>query len=298
MVSGDSSNTAYLRDPESGLTLVEVMLATLVGAIILGASATFLVDATRIARRERNRAETHQAGRVVLQFLSRDLRMAGCGLELGGGTPVDSILLTDAPPIKSNPGNTASDSNSITLRWIHGNKVTELAQNATVNDFYFRVDDASRFAVDDRIIVYDTTGDYEILNVHSVDTTLDPDAIEVRDSGASPPPLTKSWLIGSIVGVLKEVVYSQAVNADGVTRSVDGATPIQIGEQIDGLTFTYFDGPGTADNFVPAAVTQRRLIQRVEIDLSAISRTTSRPNMATYHRWSSNTEVVPRNRSF
>ena len=298
MVSRDCSNAAYLRDPETGFTLIELMLAILLTAIIFAASATFLVDATKIASRERSRAETHQAGRVVLQFLSSDLRMAGCGFDFGGGTPVDSILLTDSPPIKSTPDNTATDSNSITLRSIRGNRLTDLAQNATVNDFYFRVDDASRFAVDDRIIVYDTTGDYELLNIYSVDTTLNPDRIEVRDTGASPPVLTKAWPSGSIVGVLREVVYSPTASGDGVARSIDGATSIPIDEQIDNLMFTYFDGPGTSDIFVPATVTQRRLIQRVGINLSAISRTTSGPNMATYHRWSSNTEVVLRNRSF
>jgi prepilin-type N-terminal cleavage/methylation domain-containing protein len=63
--------------PVGGFTLVELMVAVTIGLIILAAVSQIFVTSRLSYKLEENLARVQENGRFAMEFLSRDLRMAG-----------------------------------------------------------------------------------------------------------------------------------------------------------------------------------------------------------------------------
>ena len=121
---------ASIASPRSqrGLTLVELMVALVMGMVLLAGVATVFVANKQSYRLQDSLARLQENGRFAIEFLERDIRMAGytgcknlvlkkntisdppgsntCstqGMTLDGGEPVDGFNNVGVSPVPSNP---------------------------------------------------------------------------------------------------------------------------------------------------------------------------------------------------
>ncbi len=78
---------------ESGFTLVELMIAMVAGALVLGAVMTSFLSQHRNYLAQDDVVEMQQNGRVAMDMLTRDIRMAGFD-----PTEDANATITDAQP--------------------------------------------------------------------------------------------------------------------------------------------------------------------------------------------------------
>lgn len=69
---------------ESGFTMIELMVAFVVGLIVLGAATELFKAGMDVSAMVAERAEMQQNARAALNLISRDVSMAGAGLPTGG----------------------------------------------------------------------------------------------------------------------------------------------------------------------------------------------------------------------
>ena len=87
-------------DRQTGMTLVEIMIALLIGVFLLAGVLQIFINARQTYRMEENLSRLQENGRFAMAFISKDLRMAGymgCA-SLSSLTPV-----IDATPQHPNP---------------------------------------------------------------------------------------------------------------------------------------------------------------------------------------------------
>ncbi len=65
------------RADQSGMTLVEIMIALLIGVFLLGGILQIFVSGKQTNRMQENLSRLQENGRFAIGFLSRDIRMAG-----------------------------------------------------------------------------------------------------------------------------------------------------------------------------------------------------------------------------
>jgi|APLak6261669570_1056073.scaffolds.fasta_scaffold00084_7 type IV pilus assembly protein PilW len=88
---------------QTGMTLVEIMIALLIGAFLLGGVLQIFINTRQSYRMQENLSRLQENGRFAMEFISRDLRMAGymgCA-SLGSLTP--NFIATPQNPPNSNP---------------------------------------------------------------------------------------------------------------------------------------------------------------------------------------------------
>ena len=87
------------HDPsESGTTLPELLVGTLLFSILFLAVTSTFLDTTRKSHNNTVVMNTEDEVHTVLDFLSADLRMAGAGMPLGQGSfRIELVALGDAP---------------------------------------------------------------------------------------------------------------------------------------------------------------------------------------------------------
>ena len=75
-----------LRNPKSqhGFTLLELMIASVIGLIMMAAMTSLFRQATNVAFTVTQRAETQQNMRTAIELMTKDISMAGAGLPTGG----------------------------------------------------------------------------------------------------------------------------------------------------------------------------------------------------------------------
>lgn len=93
------------RSNQNGLTLVELMVALTIGSLVLLFLVEIFAQASHNARVQRNVAWLQQDGRVAIEAISREVRLAGF---VPAGYSVDSLTACSAP---TNCGATVPASN-------------------------------------------------------------------------------------------------------------------------------------------------------------------------------------------
>jgi len=73
-----------LRKGQHGLSLMEALVALLIGAIVLTAGATLVTKALQITDLITVRTEMQQDGRAAINSLLKDLSLSGTGMPVGG----------------------------------------------------------------------------------------------------------------------------------------------------------------------------------------------------------------------
>lgn len=91
--------------PIAGFTLVEVMVAVTIGLIILAAVSQIFATSRMSYKLEENLARVQESGRFAMEFLSRDLRMAGYAGCVNVNQALNASANYTASNLLNNPSN-------------------------------------------------------------------------------------------------------------------------------------------------------------------------------------------------
>ena len=72
---------------QTGMTLIEIMIALLIGVFLLGGVLQIFVGSKQTNRMQEGLSRLQESGRFAMDFLSRDIRMAGSWGCHGGPSP-------------------------------------------------------------------------------------------------------------------------------------------------------------------------------------------------------------------
>lgn len=97
------------RSSNSGFTLVELLVTTLISTIILGASLSLIVDQRKQFLTDQNRTQTSQNLRAGMDLIGTDIKLTGERLEEDFEQP--GVMLIDA-----SHANNTSDSDELILQ--------------------------------------------------------------------------------------------------------------------------------------------------------------------------------------
>ena len=241
-------NVARLQ-PRAGFTIMELMVAMMIGLVVLGAVYRLMITQTNAYGKQRELADVRETARSGTTLLSRDLRHAASG----GGAVV------------------AMSTNSITLRSVRGVGIV-CAKHPTLPRYgLWRTAGKIEAALDDSALIYQVGRErWQRVKVTNVGTPAAMGIANCAWAGTRVPDLviqvavnTKSDTIGIKIGApfrsFRRVQYAQYMLDDRwwLGRKI-GASPNY--EQLTGplrasggLSLSYFDTLG-APTAIPGAV--------------------------------------------
>jgi len=79
---------------DRGFTLIEVMIALVIAAIISAAAFTILTTTNKSLRANEQTVDTQQNVRIAMELLSRDIKLAGFG---NPGVPIGNCTYSSIP---------------------------------------------------------------------------------------------------------------------------------------------------------------------------------------------------------
>jgi type IV pilus assembly protein PilW len=100
---------------EEGMTLIEVMVATVVTIIVVMAAMTIVVTSNKATQVNEQAADTQQNVRLAMDLISQDIKLAGFNMTSAVGTCVVGTLNLPAPivPIDNVPGGAVGAINDV-----------------------------------------------------------------------------------------------------------------------------------------------------------------------------------------
>lgn len=88
----------YLKHlKQQGFSLIEVMIALVIGIILLGGAVNIFISNNSVYRLESELSRMQESGRFLIEIMSKEIRMAGFSGCSSRGT-IDINVMTDTPP--------------------------------------------------------------------------------------------------------------------------------------------------------------------------------------------------------
>lgn len=277
---------------QAGMTLVEIMIALLIGAFLLAGVMQIFVHTRQSNRMQENLSRLQENGRFAMEFLGRDLRMAGymgCA-SLDAVTPVIDASPqnpNDNPAVAFNNLSAISGFNNIANNWnasacsasnlCSANTDAITVQYAGSCDGYLTGNMANDNA-NVQILAANTCNirQYDTVLISDcgaadvfIDTSNDvPNATKQTlahaDNQNTSPKLSKVYGPGAEVFVFRSYSYFIRTGASGrpalwrldnTKEAVAGTNPIELLEGIENFQILYgedTDADGAANYYVPA----------------------------------------------
>lgn len=117
---------------QTGMTLIEIMIALLIGAFLLGGVIQIFIGTKQTNRMQENLSRLQENGRFAMDFISKDIRMAGYW---GCLNPLVGVANTDVDGTNDNAAGTADNiqdgTDTITIRGAFDSSKTTLPTNTT-----------------------------------------------------------------------------------------------------------------------------------------------------------------------
>ena len=294
---------------QQGLSLIELMIAVVLGIFITGGMLQLFVNGNQSYRVQENLSRVQENGRFAMAFITRDLRVAGYYGCLNDATKIESNLNAGssydnyAIAIAGTNDDGPNDSDSISTSGMaqSGIFVVDIPASTSAD---LKVTDNSGLAEDDVVMVLDcTAGDlFQITNNPSVGGAAGKDEV-VHNTGAvgsGPGNFEKEFqkIYGTDAQIYKarSVRYFIAINPSNqpaLYQSVNGALAQELVEGIETMQILYgvdtsgpdINGLRTANYYMPATtpatVASLALMEDVvSIRVSLLS-TTLEDNLAT-----------------
>ncbi len=295
-------NNLYLNTKRQGFTLIEVMIAMLLGGVLLTGVLQIFISTKQTYRLQDNLSRMQENGRFAMDFISRDIRMAGfwgCA-----GTPtIENKLNSDAAfdsfntVISGDNNDSTNDpeiwngTDSITLRGASGSGIglTAPAVNLTAP---FSVTNNSGLADNDFVVISNcTSGDiFQITDIPGGNTIAHGpgNAGELGNSstqlgwGVPPappaPPATDANFYDTTAQIYKLnfVTYLIGTGSGGrpaLFRHVNGGPSQELVEGVENMQILYgedTDANGTPDYYVPAGTASLVMGQVVSIRIELL----------------------------
>lgn len=225
----------YLKN-DRGLGIVEILIASAISIVILAATTILFTRNQDILDDQTDNARVQAKGRLAIDRIEEELRMAGFGMPPNQG--ITNIGVANSISFQSNLNDirtTTPPCNPACPGFVAGN----------AGDTTLTVVNTTGFAVNDLIVIRNpNSGQTETNTVTGI-------AGNVLNLGA---PLLNTYTYGintSLVTVNKYNNVTLALAGTTITRTVDGATTTMINDvnPANGLVFNYF-GAATAANVI------------------------------------------------
>jgi len=248
--------------PATGFTLVELMVAIVLTALLVLAALSSMFNVERSWDASQEQIDVTQNTRAALEMLARDVRMAGSGFGgrtlTTGGVPGNRLHVLEPTPAASGPD---------TLHMVGSLEGTRgfTAASMPSPSAPLVLDDATGFEIDD-LVAISGRGEANLFQV----TGVDPNGREIFLSATSAYNRSHdSWPAGgyppgSRVTKVERISY-WVDEEDGITvlyRRVDTGEPVPIAYGVDNLAIRYVLADGTTSGNPP----DPSLIRSVEIE--------------------------------
>ncbi len=302
-------NIARLKSRQRGMTLIEIMIALVLGAFLLGGVLQIFLSSRQSYRMQENMSRVQENGRFAMDFLNRDIRMAdfwGC-LRNGlnnvtnnldpAGTGYDANVHGFSQGIDGTNGaagaNAALDSpDTIILRGAYDSGITVETPYGPQASSNIQITVGNDLAQSDVVLVADCTqGDiFQISNanpstggiaVHNTGAVTEPGNFNATNPlcpGANAHCLSKVYEGDASIYRLASVVYSIQNGAGGrpaLFKQFNG-TSSELVEGIENMQVLYgedTDGNGTPDYYVPAGTAGLDMANVISLRISLLAAT-------------------------
>jgi len=213
-----------LLKSERGFTLIELMIAGVLGVVVLGVAVYVFTKQDDAIRTENASTNIRAKGRHAIKILAEELK------EIGYGLPPNQGFVAPDP---------VANSSTITYRAnldnVRASTPGSAADGGSAADTAITVaEDGDTFSDNDKIIIYNPSyGDSELNTVDGTPTSTN----IPLGSG-----LANSYLYGANSNLVTINKYNDVVIAlDGteIKRTIDGGTPITIMNNVSDLVFDF-----------------------------------------------------------
>lgn len=229
-----------LHDDERGETLVGMLVALLLSAVVMAAAVTNFSDAWRRSSDHRMMAQTQSEARTVLDLLAYDFRMIGSGIPLGqaGFQIGDAAIGSAALPIL-----TTSTASSLVARLNETGASTVTTANYTPSVSALTVQILSNpgFASGDTVYLSNMTAG-GTGGMMAVISTASNSALSFNSSFTATASTT--FNAGSIIERVATITYNSPGVATGITRNTGGGAIVLSPRST--FTLSYLDNTGAA----------------------------------------------------
>ena len=208
-----------------GITLIELMIALVIGLLATGAMLKVYVDSSRLYRFNEGLARIQENGRFGLEFIRRDARMAGfwgCyhGADLTnrispGSTGYISYELNDITGT-NNDGLNSSDSIAFSGA---GNSVATVSSNMTSADSAIPISSTGNFELGEALLISDceTADIFQLTSIGGSSPSL---TLEHGTEGNTSAELSKAYAAGSRLYRVQQTTFCIAEGADPAQPSL------------------------------------------------------------------------------
>ena len=244
-----------MRNNDTGLSIIEVLLAMSVALGVMAATLTMVSGLQRRFAGEGERADMQQRSRVASDALYRELVMAGAGAYRGAhsgplGFYFASVMPFRQGAVRADPPGTFK-SNTITLVYLSPNAAPQAtighplpAQSGSVllnvGDGCLPADPVCGFSAGMDVMVYDETASYDTFRITSAEGGI----LRLRHTMTDTP---QSYATGAtIVAAASHTFYRKADEAAASDQLMhyDGVgSDAPVVDHIVGLTFEYLGDP-------------------------------------------------------
>lgn len=234
---------------DSGFSLIELLVASLVSLFVVGGIMGMLVSVQDTHRDQQQLIDIQQSSRIAMAQLQRDIQLAGVGL---------TWLLPPTPVIipRADGG--------IDIRQNQGGLMTGLAADMPGPTDVISVLDVTGFEVGMGIAVYDGGGAIDFATITAVNAAAD----TISHTGVS-----KAYTVADGSAVARVLTVSYFLQANGgvlsLVRQEDGAltAPVATNVVATGTSITYWDDSEPSVVFTPATNADQLRITMVQIAL-------------------------------
>jgi hypothetical protein len=230
-----------------GFTILEALISTAIMGIIIAAGFTLYLNQQKQWVVQDQIVDAQQNVRVAMDEISRNARMAGCGIFPWGLSPIES---RDTNPdtlfLRSNPFDC----------------IAAIGKNVLSNELHTR-DHPRCFDNGSRAYIWDYIGQYEWFTIASVDTNMGQGWYEIHAAQNLMHIYNKKD--NPRVMVFNELKYyiDQTTDPDHpvLMRAINGYPAEVFAENVEDLQATYILNDGSITNTVPSDLDDIRILQ-------------------------------------
>ena len=253
---------------QTGFTLIELMIALVIGLLATGAMLKVYVDSSRLYRFNEGLARIQENGRFGLEFIRRDARMAGfwgCyhGADLTNRISPGSTgyISYESNDITGTNNDGLNSSDSVTFSGA-GNSVATVSSNMTSADSAIPISSTGNFELGESLLISDCeTAD--IFQLTSIGGSAPSLTLEHDTDSNTSPDLSKAYASGTRLYAARQITFCIAPGADTAQPALrrltnptssqtcsDGEELVEGIENMQILFGEDTDGDGTANRYL------------------------------------------------
>jgi len=292
--------TLSVTKKQRGLSLIELMIAIVLGLFITAGMIQLFIHSKQSYRVQENLSRVQENGRFAMEFLARDIRMAGYWGCLGDTTTIQNNLnpaaasLLDEVVATDGDGLNSSDSITVNRLTLPSASVVETATNKSAD---LKITSGSGLKQNDIVMVIDcTSGDlFQITNDPEFSDELAHESGTAIEPGNTNSNFQKKYSTDAKIHKIRNLEYYITKNPGGqpaLYRRLNGSYGQELVEGIESMQILYgidTNGNNTANSYAPfsagldlnnaVSVRTNLLVTSLEDNLSIESSSTT---MGTY----------------